>query len=148
MQQNKPPEPPSDRSQRPRQQKKPTAPPAHHAVPPVPNPRLNRRTRLGQPTSDAQLLQRPRPAQEAIQPEFTHTDPWRVFRIMGEFVEGFDTLAHIHPAVTFFGSARVHPDDPMYEAAFQTSRRLARAEEGRASWRPRTAALLTVAAHR
>ncbi|HEU5367222.1 MAG TPA: TIGR00730 family Rossman fold protein [Ktedonobacterales bacterium] len=127
MRQDKQAEPPPDSNRPSRQQTKPTAPPAHHAVPPVPNPSLNRRTRLGQPTSDAQLLQRPRPAQEAIQPEFTHTDPWRVFRIMGEFVEGFDTLAHIHPAVTFFGSARVRPDDPMYEAAFQTSKRLAQA---------------------
>ncbi len=107
--------------------KPPEPPPAHHAVPPVPNPSLNQRTRLGRPTSDEQLLQRPMRAQEADSTEFTHTDPWRVFRIMGEFVEGFDTLAHIHPAVTFFGSARVHPDDPMYEAAHQTAKRLAQA---------------------
>ncbi|HEY7358216.1 MAG TPA: TIGR00730 family Rossman fold protein [Ktedonobacterales bacterium] len=127
MRQDKQAEPPSNQNQPSKQHAKRAAPPAHHAVPPVPNPSLNRRSRLGQPTSDAQLLQRPRPAQEALQPEFTHTDPWRVFRIMGEFVEGFDTLAHIHPAVTFFGSARAHPDDPMYEAAFQTSRRLAQA---------------------
>ncbi len=116
----------SDHSQPPRQQSQPAAPPEHHAVPPVPNPSLNRRARLGRPTSDEQLLQRPRP-QEALALDFTHTDPWRVFRIMGEFVEGFDTLAHIHPAVTFFGSARAHPDDPMYEAAYQTSKRLAQA---------------------
>lgn len=57
--------------------------------------------------------------------EFTHTDPWRVFRIMGEFVEGFDTLANLGPAVSIFGSARITPDDPMYAAAEETARRLA-----------------------
>src|SRR5579871_6384494 len=115
MRQDKPSEPPTGDSLPPRQPSKQPAPPAHHAAPPVPNPSLNRKTRLGQPTSDEQLLQRPKRTQEPFSTEFTHTDPWRVFRIMGEFVEGFDTLAHIHPAVTFFGSARVHPDDPMYE---------------------------------
>ncbi|HLV98037.1 MAG TPA: TIGR00730 family Rossman fold protein [Ktedonobacterales bacterium] len=127
MRQDKQPEPPAGHNQSPRKQAKQPAPPAHHAVPPVPNPSLNKKTRLGQPTSDEQLLQRPMRAQEPFSTEFTHTDPWRVFRIMGEFVEGFDTLAHIHPAVTFFGSARVHPDDPMYEAARQTSKHLAQA---------------------
>jgi len=48
---------------------------------------------------------------------FTHTDQWRVLRIMGEFVAGFDALAEIGPAITIFGSARVGRDDPMYEAA-------------------------------
>src|SRR5215510_15059821 len=70
-------------------------------------------------THDEQLLESPRPF------DFTHTDPWRVFRIMGEFVEGFDTLAHICPAVTVFGSARVAPTDPMYQAARETAKLLA-----------------------
>jgi uncharacterized protein (TIGR00730 family) len=127
MRQDTPAEPPTGSNEPSRQPDKQPAPPAHHAAPPLPNPSLNRKTRLGQPTSDEQLLQRPKRTQEEISTEFTHTDPWRVFRIMGEFVEGFDTLAHIHPAVTFFGSARVHPDDPMYQAARQTSKRLAQA---------------------
>ena len=55
-------------------------------------------------------------------------DAWRVFRIMGEFVEGFDTLARLGPAVSFFGSARTRPDDPYYQAAEATARLLA--EEG------------------
>src|SRR5690349_17687818 len=38
---------------------------------------------------------------------FTHSDQWRVLRIMGEFVEGFEALADIGPAVTVFGSARI-----------------------------------------
>ena len=40
-----------------------------------------------------------------------HEDPWRVFKIMAEFVESFDTLSRLPPAVTIFGSARSHPGD-------------------------------------
>jgi uncharacterized protein (TIGR00730 family) len=101
-------------------------PPSHHAAPPVPNTSLNRRTRMGRPTSDEQLLERPPYITERPPYDFTHTDPWRVLRIMGEFVEGFDTLAHICPAVTIFGSARVPPDDPAYQAARETAAKLAK----------------------
>jgi uncharacterized protein (TIGR00730 family) len=71
-------------------------------------------------TEDERLLQR----DEIEEAEFLHTDPWRVFRIMGEFVEGFDTLAGLGPAVSIFGSARVAPDDPWYRAAEETARLL------------------------
>lgn len=54
-------------------------------------------------------------------------DTWRVLRILGEFVEGFDTLAALPPGVTVFGSARTTPDDPYYAAATETGRLLARA---------------------
>lgn len=66
-------------------------------------------------TQDEQLLQSPRPD------EFTHTDTWRVFRIMGEFVQGFDDLASITNGVAIFGSARTHPEDPMYKTAQETA---------------------------
>jgi uncharacterized protein (TIGR00730 family) len=56
---------------------------------------------------------------------FTKTDSWRVLRIMGEFVEGFDTLSDVYSAVTVFGSARTPPDDPAYEQAVETARMLA-----------------------
>src|SRR5437660_2851185 len=59
---------------------------------------------------------------------FVHTDPWRVLRIMGEFVEGFDRLSDIRNAVTIFGSARTPDDDPYYEKAIATAR--LRAAEG------------------
>jgi len=59
---------------------------------------------------------------------FVKTDSWRVLRIMGEFVEGFDTLSDVYNAVTVFGSARTTPDDPYYEKAVETARMLA--EEG------------------
>src|SRR5579871_3340320 len=128
MRQDKQPEPPAGHNQSPRKQAKQPAPPAHHAVPPVPNPSLNKNTRLGQPTSDEQLLQRPMRAQEPFSTEFTHTDPWRVFRIMGEFVAGFDALAHVSRAVSIFGSARIAPEDPMYDAAREMAKLMA--EEG------------------
>ncbi len=57
--------------------------------------------------------------------DFTRTDPWRVMRIMGEFIEGFDKLATVEKGVTFFGSARTAPDDPQYLAAVETAKLLA-----------------------
>jgi uncharacterized protein (TIGR00730 family) len=57
-----------------------------------------------------------------------HEDPWRVFRIMAEFVEGFDTLSKICPAVTIFGSARARPGDPRYKATVKIGRALARSK--------------------
>jgi uncharacterized protein (TIGR00730 family) len=71
-------------------------------------------------TQDEQLLESPRPD------EFTHTDPWRVFRIMGEFVEGFDELATLTRGISFFGSARAKTDDPDYKAAQETAALLAK----------------------
>ena len=59
--------------------------------------------------------------------ESTLKDPWRVFRIMGEFVDGFDTLARIGPAVSIFGSARTPRSHPDYRAAIETGRLLAEA---------------------
>lgn len=46
-------------------------------------------------------------------------ESWRLFRIMGEFVGGFDRLSGIEPAVTIYGSARIKPDHEMYEKARQ-----------------------------
>ncbi len=60
-------------------------------------------------------------------PDSTLKDPWRVFRIMGEFVDGFDALARVGPAVSIFGSARTPRNDPDYRAATQTCRLLAEA---------------------
>ena len=52
-------------------------------------------------------------------------ETWRVFRIMAEFVEGFEELATIGPAVSFFGSARTKPDDKYYRLAEETAAILA-----------------------
>ena len=51
-------------------------------------------------------------------------DLWRVFRIMGEFVEGFETLSEVGPAVSVFGSARTNPDHPNYKLACEVSKEL------------------------
>src|SRR5436305_313245 len=75
-------------------------------------------------TQDERLLETPHAD------EFLHTDTWRVFRIMGEFVQGFEDLAHISNGVAVFGSARTPADDPEYKVAQET-------EIGRASCRER-----------
>jgi uncharacterized protein (TIGR00730 family) len=75
------------------------------------------------PTEDEQLLESPPPQR----PEqlFLKSDSWRVLRIMGEFVWGFDNLADVSDGVTVFGSARTQPGDPFYVKAVETARLLA-----------------------
>lgn len=80
----------------------------------------------GVETEDERLLARPH---ERAVPETT-TDSWRVFRIMGEFVEGFDTLARVGPNVSIFGSARTRPGTRYYRAAEETARLLVKAGFG------------------
>jgi len=69
--------------------------------------------------ADLMLLQGP-------EPEFLSTDSWRVLRILGEFVDGFDALARVDRAVAVFGSARTAPGDPDYEAGVEIGRLLAK----------------------
>jgi len=54
-------------------------------------------------------------------------DPWRVFRIMSEFVDGFDELSQVGPAVTIFGSARAKPGNKYYKLAEKIAYKLAKA---------------------
>jgi len=56
--------------------------------------------------------------------DFTKEDPWRIFRIMSEFVEGFEDLSDVGNAVTIFGSSRTKPSDKYYKIAEETSKRL------------------------
>jgi uncharacterized protein (TIGR00730 family) len=77
--------------------------------------------RAAQPTEDRKLL-RPAPYADTT---FLESDAWRALRIMGEFVDGFDALARLGPAISIFGSARVPPDDPMYAAAENLAAKLA-----------------------
>ena len=80
------------------------------------------RSYVGPVTEDQKLLQN---RGDAV--DFTRTDPWRVLRITGEFIEGFDNLAHVKRGVSIFGSARTHPDDPQYQQAQEVARLLAEA---------------------
>jgi uncharacterized protein (TIGR00730 family) len=57
---------------------------------------------------------------------FTREDPWRIFRIMAEFVDSFETLSQVGPGVTVFGSARVLPNNPYYRATIDLTTGLAR----------------------
>ncbi|HEY1663949.1 MAG TPA: TIGR00730 family Rossman fold protein [Verrucomicrobiae bacterium] len=52
-------------------------------------------------------------------------DPWRIFRIMAEFVDSFQTMSQVGPAVTIFGSARTKPSDKYYRAARTIGKKLA-----------------------
>jgi uncharacterized protein (TIGR00730 family) len=70
-------------------------------------------------TDDEILLRSPEPKDP-----YLTSDSWRVFRIMGEFVEGFDELASVTRGVSIFGSARVSEEHPDYKAAYETSRLL------------------------
>jgi uncharacterized protein (TIGR00730 family) len=60
-------------------------------------------------------------------PETKSEDTWRVFRIMAEFVDGFEELSQVTRAVTVFGSARTRPGDPDYRRAQELGRALAMA---------------------
>ena len=57
---------------------------------------------------------------------FIKEDPWRIFRIMAEFVDSFEALSQVGPSVTVFGSARMLPADPHYQAAVELAKGLAR----------------------
>src|SRR5205809_3414137 len=57
---------------------------------------------------------------------FIKADPWRIFRIMAEFVDSFEILSQVGPGVTIFGSARVSRDDPLYAATVELARGLAK----------------------
>jgi uncharacterized protein (TIGR00730 family) len=56
--------------------------------------------------------------------ELAKEESWRMFRIMGELVEGFDKLSNLGPAVSFYGSARIKPDNKLYEQTEEIAHRL------------------------
>src|SRR5215472_482675 len=57
---------------------------------------------------------------------FIKEDPWRIFRIMAEFVDSFEILSQVGPGVTIFGSARVTSNNPFYAATVELARGLAK----------------------
>src|SRR5688572_26391696 len=73
------------------------------------------------PTEDRKLLL----SAPYADTHFLDTDAWRALRIMGEFVEGFDNLAHLGPAVTIFGSARTKPGHKTYKKAEELAAKFA-----------------------
>ena len=95
----------------------------------------------GEAADGGRAVPRPRPSAD-----FLETDPWRALRILSEFVEGFDAMAKVGPAITVFGSARTQARRPGLRAR---PRRSAAAwprpatpssrAAGRARWRPPTA---------
>lgn len=64
--------------------------------------------------------------QQYLIDEMKVQESWRIFRIMAEFVEGFEVLSRIPPAVSIFGSTRTRRSDEYYQKAEQTARKLAR----------------------
>jgi uncharacterized protein (TIGR00730 family) len=100
------------------------APRQHPRTPPVEKrrgPVTLRRAQVQTTTTDQRLLDTRGPS------DWVHADPWRVLRIQSEFVEGFGLLAELGAAVSVFGSARTHIDDPDYVAAEKLGAALARA---------------------
>jgi uncharacterized protein (TIGR00730 family) len=100
------------------------APRQHPKTPPLENrrgPVILRRAQVQSTTTDQRLLD------SRGSSDWVHTDPWRVLRIQSEFVEGFGLLAELGAAVSVFGSARTHIEDPDYVAAEQLGAALARA---------------------
>lgn len=63
-------------------------------------------------------------------PDFTREEPWRIFRIMAELVDSFETMAKQGPLISIFGSARTKPDDPWYQDAVKLANMLAAAGYG------------------
>ena len=80
-----------------------------------------RREQVEHSTTDQRLLDTHGPS------DWVHSDPWRVLRIQAEFVEGFGALAELGPAVSVFGSARVHADEPEYALGKEVCRLLVEA---------------------
>jgi uncharacterized protein (TIGR00730 family) len=76
-------------------------------------------TKRARETQDQRLLERP------IPPKWLESDSWRTLRIQSEFVEGFDALAAVGPAVSVFGSARTKASHPNYKLARELGRLLA-----------------------
>jgi uncharacterized protein (TIGR00730 family) len=84
-----------------------------------------------QPKAQAILTSHARTEDERLldtgtRPAFLDSDPWRSLRILAEFVEGFDAMAAIGKAITIFGSARIHEDDPYYAQARELAGLLAK----------------------
>jgi len=66
------------------------------------------------------------PEKQYVIDAMTVQDSWRLFKIIAEFVEGFENLSELYPAVSIFGSARARPGDESYEKTVIIARKLAK----------------------
>lgn len=62
-----------------------------------------------------------------VKDDFTQEDTWRIFRIMSEFVDGFEVLSKVGKAVSIFGSARTKPDNEFYKLGEECAYHIAKA---------------------
>ncbi len=62
--------------------------------------------------------------QREFEEKLYKTDSWRVFKIISEFVDGFETLTQVGPSVSIFGSARIPPASPYYNLAIDLSEKI------------------------
>jgi len=67
------------------------------------------------------------PRKKIIKEDFTQEDPWRVFRIMSEFVDGFEVLSEVGKGISIFGSSRLPPRHKYYKLAEETAYLIAKA---------------------
>ena len=65
----------------------------------------------------ARQIKRKRMEKQYLIDDFKLNESWRLFKIMGEFVDGVENLHELGPAVSIFGSARIQPEDPIYQKA-------------------------------
>jgi uncharacterized protein (TIGR00730 family) len=89
--------------------------------------KLGPRGAQSRPTEDEIFLKATVERRKDLPSVVAKGESWRVFRIMGEFVEGFDELASLGPAVSVFGSARTPPEHPVYQKCVETARLLGEA---------------------
>lgn len=76
------------------------------------------------------MAQNPMRTEDKTMLDFTSQEPWRMFRILAEFVDSFEALSKIGPAISIFGSARTPVDDPWYQKAEELAGLLVRAGYG------------------
>lgn len=74
----------------------------------------------------AKMVKENRKAKDIIKDDFTSEDTWRMFRIMSEFVEGFEVLSGVGKAVSIFGGSRIKPGNKYYKLAEKTAYLLAK----------------------
>jgi uncharacterized protein (TIGR00730 family) len=105
--------------------------PSDHGGEPITDHRRSGRLTIGpraaaKMDSDPTMTEDRKLLEPTERPAFLNTDPWRALRILAEFVEGFDALATLGPAITIFGSARVDETSPIYATAREIGRLLAK----------------------